>query len=67
MAVGVECFDLLYKPEFYDKKMLPSFLRRGRGWLGRQFFFQKSMRNDFSLFEPPLNPLLGKGGDFKAA
>jgi hypothetical protein len=39
----------------------------GQGWLGRQFFFQKSMRNDFSLFEPALSPLLGKGGDFKAA
>jgi len=47
--------------------MLPSFLRRGWGWLGWYLLFKKSMSYDLSLFKPPLNPLLGKGGDFKAA
>ena len=34
----------------------------GQGWLGQYFFIRKSTSSEPDLFEPSLNPLLGKEG-----
>ena len=44
--------------------MLPSFVRRGWGWLRNFYLCKNSKILSGALFQPPLNPLLEKGGDF---